>query len=264
MAKKRSTATRRADSQAASARAAAIRREQERKERRRRSLVVTAVVVVVLVLIGAIAYGVQSSRDTSTGSAASASGAIPSGTVGRYGVPAGPGSAPVKAVIYEDFICPYCGAFEAASRDTLQKDIDQGKLQIQYHVLNFLDRSSSTKYSTRAANALGVVLDSAGPEVAKKFHDLLFENQPQEGSAGLSDSQLVAYAVQAGAKRSEVENAIKNGKFDTWVVKGTDQASKAHVTGTPTVRIDGRDLPVNSPQDLVAQIQKVVDAGGKQ
>jgi protein-disulfide isomerase len=262
MAKKRSTATRRADSQAAAARAAAIRREQERKERRRRSLVVSAVVVVVLVLIGAIAYGVQSARDSSTGSAGS--GTTPTGTVGRYGVPAGSSSAPVKAVIYEDFICPYCGAFESAGRATLQKDIDQGKLQIQYHVLNFLDRSSSTKYSTRAANALGVVLDSSGPKVAKKFHDLLFENQPQEGSAGLTDSQLVDYAVQAGAKRSEVESPIKDGKFDDWVVKGTDAASKAHVTGTPTVRINGKTLPVNSAQDLVVQIQKVVDAGGKQ
>ena len=262
MAKKRSTATRRADSQAASARAAAIRREQERKERRRRSLVVSAVVVVVLVLIGAIAYGVQSSRDATNSSAAGASGP-PSGTIGRYGVPAGPDSAPVKAVIYEDFICPYCGQFEAASRTMLQKDIDAGKLQIQYHVLNFLDRSSSTKYSTRAANALAVVLDTSGPKTAKRFHDLLFENQPQEGSAGLSDSQLVDFAVQAGAKKSEVESGIKNGEFDSWVAKVTDQASKDHVTGTPTVRIGGKDVPFTSAQGMASQIQQAVDAANK-
>ena len=261
MAKKRSTATRRADSQAASARAAAIRREQERKERRRRSLVVSAVVVVVLVLIGAIAYGVQSSRDNASGS--SATGGRPSGTIGRYGVPAGPDSAPVKAVIYEDFICPYCGQFEAASRTMLQKDIDAGKLQIQYHVLNFLDRSSSTKYSTRAANALAVVLDTSGPKTAKRFHDLLFENQPQEGSAGLSDSQLVDFAVQAGAKKSEVESGIKNGEFDSWVAKVTDQASKDHVTGTPTVRIGGKDVPFTSAQGMASQIQQAVDAANK-
>ena len=262
MAKKRSTATRRVESQAAAARAAAIRREQERKERRRRSLVVTAVAVVVLVLIGAIAYGVQSSRDATTASGGSA----PSGTVGTggYGIPVGSKSAPVTAVVYEDFICPYCGAFEASGRATLQKDIDQGKLRIQYHALNFLDRNSTTKYSTRAANAFAVVYDASGSKVAKKFHDLLFENQPQEGSAGLTDSQLVDLAVQAGATRSAVEDGIKNGKFDNWVVKGTDAASKAHVTGTPTVRVNGKDLPVNSAQDLVAQVQKVVDAGGKQ
>ena len=261
MAKKRSTATRRADSHAAAARAAAIRREQERKERRRRSLVVSAVVVVVLVLIGAIAYGVQSSRDNATGS--TSTGGSPSGTVGRFGIPVGSSSAPVKAVIYEDFICPYCGQFEAASRTMFQKDIDAGKLQIQYHVLNFLDRNSSTKYSTRAANALAVVLDTSGSKSAKKFHDLLFANQPEEGSAGLSDSQLVDFAVQAGAKRSEVEDGIKNGEFDNWVAKVTDQASKDHVTGTPTVRIDGKDVPFTSAQSMAQHIQQMVDAASK-
>src|SRR3954453_19959658 len=142
MAKKRSTATRRAESQAASVRAAAIRKEQERKERRRRTLAVTGVGVVVLALIVVIATLVQSSRDT-TGAAAKA----PTGVVGRYAVPAGPPAAPVKVVIYEDFICPFCGQFEAGSRTTLQKDIEQGKVQFQYHVLNFLDRSSTTIYS---------------------------------------------------------------------------------------------------------------------
>ena len=91
----------------------------------------------------------------------------------------------MKVAVYEDFMCPFCGQFEAASRDALEKQVEAGKVQIQYHVLNFLDDSSTTKYSTRAANALAVVLDTSGPEVAKKFHDLLFENQPAEGSAGL-------------------------------------------------------------------------------
>jgi len=144
-----------------------------------------------------------------------------------------------------------------------QKDIDEGKLQLQYHPLAFLDRNSSTKYSTRAANALYVVLDASGPKVAKKFHDLLFANQPEEGSAGLTDSQLVDFAVQAGASKSEVESGIKNGEFESWVAKGTDQASKDHVTGTPTVRIDGKDVPFTSAQSMAQQIQQMVDAASK-
>ncbi len=257
MATKRSRTTRRADAQKASARAAAIRQEQERKERRRRSLIVTAVAVVVLVVILAVATALRSAQDT-TGVAAKT---VPSGTVGRYAVPAGPASAPVKVELYEDFMCPICGELEAASRTQLQKDIDQGKVQVQYHVLNFLDRSSSTEYSSRAANALAVVLDSAGPAVAKKFHDLLFEHQPQEGSAGLSDAQLVHYAVQAGADRASVSAGIGDRRFQQWVDNVNNHASKAGVTGTPTAVVDGRTVKWTSVGDLATKLQKVIDAG---
>jgi protein-disulfide isomerase len=257
MAKKKSTATRRAESTAASERAAAIRKEQERRERRRQTLVVTAVGVVVLVLVVVIGYFVQSSNDTS-----GASSSAPQGAVARYAVPSGPSSAPVKVVVYEDFICPFCGQFEAASRTAFQKDIDQGKVQFQYHVLNFLDRNTTTDYSTRAANALAVVLDTAGPTTAKRFHDLLFENQPAEGSAGLSDSKLVDLAVQAGAKSSQVTSGIKDRKFEQWVKNVTDNASKDGVTETPTVTIDGKTLEAKTMDELATVVEKAIAAGG--
>ena len=256
MSKKKSTATRRAESQAAAVRAAEIRREQERRERRRRSLVVTGVGVVVLALVLLIGYLVQSGRDTST-----TAGTAPAGTVGRYAVPAGPDTAPVKVAIYEDFMCPFCGEFEAASRDALQKDVDAGKVQVRYYVMSFLDDHSSTEYSSRAANALGVVLDASGPEVAKKFHDLLFEHQPEEGSAGLSDAQLLGYAVQAGAKRSVVSSGIKTRSFEQWVENVNDKASKDGVNGTPTIRVDGKTLKGSTMDDLAAQVEEAVAAG---
>lgn len=256
MAKKRSTATRRAESSAASERAAAIRKAQERTERRRRTLAVSAAVLVVLVVIGVIAYIASSSKDSTSGSAGA-----PSGVVGSYGVPAGPSSAPVKVVVYEDFICPFCGQFEAASRTTFEKDITAGKVQFQYHVLNFLDRNSTTDYSLRSANALAVVLDTSGSTVAKKFHDLLFENQPKEGGAGISDSQLVDYAVQAGATKSAVQPGIDDRTYQGWVKKVTDRASKDGVTGTPTVVIDGKQVKAASTDGLVAAIQSAVEKG---
>jgi len=256
MSKKRSTATRRAESHAASARAAAIREEQERKERRRRSLVVSGVVVVVLAVVLAIGYAVQANRDDSSSSAAA-----PAGAVSGLAVPAGKASAPVKVVVYEDFMCPFCGQFESAGRSGFGKDIAAGKVQFQYHVLNFLDRSSSTDYSTRAANALGVVLDTSGQTVAKKFHDLLFENQPEEGGAGLSDTQLVDFAVQAGATKSAVQPGIDDLAHKGWVEKVTDQASKDDVTATPTVLVDGKPVTAKTIPDMVEEVRAAIAAG---
>jgi protein-disulfide isomerase len=257
MSKKRSTSTRRAETQAAAARAAVIREEQERRERRRRSLVVTGVVVVVLAVILVVFTALQSRRDDST----SASSAAPAGAVAGLAVPAGRASAPVTVTVYEDFMCPFCGDFESASRAAFAEDIAEGKVRFEYHVLSFLDDASSTEYSTRAANALGVVLDSSGAAVAKRFHDLLFENQPAENSAGLSDDRLVDLAVESGAKESAVRSGIDGLAFEGWVEKVTEDASKAEVNSTPTVKVDGRTVTFETTDELVAEVRKAVDAG---
>jgi hypothetical protein len=76
----------------------------------------------------------------------------------------------------------------------------------------------------------------------KKFHDLLYKNQPSEGSAGLSNKQLISYGKQAGAKDPALTQCINGSTYKSWVSKITDQASKNNVTGTPTVRIDGQDV----------------------
>ncbi len=254
MSKKKSTATRRAESQAASVRAAEIRAAQERKERRRRTLVVTVVGVAVLAIILVLFTIANGKRDT-----ASVAGSPPTGAIG-YAVPAGPSSAPVKVTVYEDFLCPFCGQFEKASSTALEDDVKAGKVQLRYHVLTFLDGSTSTEYSSRAANALAVVLDQSGPDVAKKFHDLLFANQPAEGSAGLSDAQLLDYAVEAGATKADVQPGIKDRTFEQWVKNVGDQASKDGVNQTPTVFVDGKKIS-GSIDSLVSQVEKAVAAG---
>ena len=251
MTKRKSTATRRAEAEAAAARAAAIRKEQERRERRRR----TVVVVVALAVLAAIGTAISVYVDR-TGAPATA----PKGAVATYAVPSGPASAPVTVSVYEDFMCPFCGDFEAASRAALQKDVDAGKVQLRYHVLNFLDDRSTSDYSTRAANAYAAVLDAAGPQAAKEFHDLMFENQPAEGSAGLSDRQLLDYAVQAGAPRATVSRAIEARTFEQWVDNGTEQASKDGVNATPTVQVDGKTVTYTTIDELAAEVERAVAA----
>jgi protein-disulfide isomerase len=251
MTKRKSTATRRAEAEAAAARAAAIRKEQERRERRRR----TVVVVIALAVLAAIGTAVSVYVDR-TGAPATA----PKGAVATYAVPSGPASAPVTVSVYEDFMCPFCGDFEAASRAALQKDVDAGKVQLRYHVLNFLDDRSTSDYSTRAANAYAAVLDAAGPQAAKEFHDLMFENQPEEGSAGLSDRQLLDYAVQAGAPSATVSRAIEARTFEQWVDNGTEQASKDGVNATPTVQVDGKTVTYTTIDELAAEVERAVAA----
>jgi protein-disulfide isomerase len=257
MIKKQSKATQQAGAQRAAERAAAIRKQQEAKERRRRTLTIGGVIAAVIAAIVIIGVAVQSSRDT-TGQSATP----PSGVSDTFGVPWGDAGAPVTVTVYEDFMCPFCGQFEAASRNMLQQYVDSGDARVEYRVLAFLDRfSNGTKYSSRAMNALGVVLDTSGPDVAKKFHDLLYENQPEENSDGLSDEQLVDLAVKAGADKSAVQDPIESGTFDQWVQNATDDASKKGVNSTPTVLVDGKKIETQTIEQLVADTEAAIKAG---
>ncbi len=199
----------------------------------------------------------QSSRDT-TGS----STAAPTGAVDTYALPVGDASAPATVTIYEDFMCPFCGQLEATSRTWLAQYAADGKVAVRYVPISILDGASSgTEYSTRAASALAVVLDTSGPEVAKKFHDLLYENQPAENSEGLSDATLVDLAVRAGAEKSAVSSGIDDRSYAGWVKNSTDEASKQDgYQGTPYVQLDGKPFQGGqSVEEVSAALKKAVD-----
>jgi len=256
MSKKKSNATRRAEQLTTAQQAATIRKEQERQEKRRRTYMVSGAAAVVLVLLLGLGYAVQSSRDT-TGQLASP----PVGVLDEYAVPRGDAGAPVTVTIYEDFMCPFCGDLEAASGELFEEYVDGGDVRVEYRVVSFLDRASDgSDYSTRAMNALGVVLDTAGVDPALRFHDLLFAEQPEEGATGPSDDDLVRLAVRAGAQEVDVAAAIRDRKFEPWVLNATEAASEDEVDQTPTVLVEGETLEYETIDDLVGQIRTAVDS----
>ncbi|HET7689588.1 MAG TPA: thioredoxin domain-containing protein [Nocardioidaceae bacterium] len=251
-----STRTSRAQRTQAAQRAAEIRRRAEVKEQRRHNGLVTGAVLTVLALLVGLGYAIQSSRDT-TGQVAD----VPAGVEGTYGVPLGDAKAPVTVTIYEDFLCPFCGDLEAALASWLPEYVEDGTVRVVYQPLAFLDRySQGTDYSTRTVSAYGAVLDVAGPDIASRFHDLLFENQPAENTPGLSDDELVSLAVRAGADEDLIRPLIEGRVFEQWSDNGRDAASKERVTSTPTVEVNGERLPPMAIDQLVARIRTSVEA----
>ena len=238
-ARQRSAAKRAAE---AAARAAA--------ERRRRT-VVGAVVAVLLLVITVVSVVVVQTARTS----ASASAAVPANTVdGGNVIVVGSADAPVTVDLYEDFQCPNCKALEDSTGSTIHDLVTAGTVQVHYHGMAFLDTRANGDYSTRALDAAGVVVGAAGTGAFQTFSDLLFANQPGEGGSGLTDDQLIAYAAQAGASGELVEQQIRDLHYGDWVKAVTDQASKAGVTGTPTVRVDGTTLRDLSAAGLTAAV----------
>ncbi len=232
-------------------RAAALREEQRRRERRRQVGIIAAVVGVVAVLV--VGSVVLSSRNDTSGEVASDT---PSG-VEDYTVSVGQADAPHTITLYEDPQCPICKAFEDRVSGPLADAVEAGDVRVDYRIVSFLDQASDNEYSSRAANALMAVQDVAGPDAFAAMHKTLYENQPEEGSAGPEDGQLVNWAVEAGALEAKVRPLIEGGTFDQYVVNATDQMSQNGVNGTPTVLIDG-DSTGDSPADAVKAVLDLV------
>ncbi len=234
--------------------AAAERAAQAKREARRRFLTIGGVVLVMVLIIGgSVLYSIAQKNENDQKLADAASGRS------DYGVTIGEEDAPRKVVIYEDFLCPYCGELEEQTRDDLARLAADGKVFVEYRPFDLLSQAFGD-YPIRAASAFSVVLEKAGPEVAKKFHDLLFEHQPSESDPdAVSNDDLVELAVEAGADEADVADAIRNVSNKDWVTEATAEAQAAGVQGTPTVILDdevftdGRTIDEQA-ENLIAEL----------
>lgn len=240
----------------------------------KRNALIGGGVVLLLVVVIAIGWAIQSQRDTTgdeadnpgeSSSATSTSsgegsppaepGQVTAAVADTYGLGVGDPDAPVKVEVFEDFQCPFCMQFEASSRDKLHQAAADGSAYVVYRPFAFIN-----EYSERALNAFGVVLDASGGEVALRFHDLLFENQPAESGPWPSDADLVDLAVQAGAEADAVRTGIKDQSFAQWAINGNDDASKRGVHQTPTIFVDGEPVSGSTIDELVANTVSAIGA----
>lgn len=216
-----------------------------RTEQRRKGLFRGALVAVVLLLVAGVAVVVN------LGQAAEQARSAPPANLVDGGVVMGDG--PVTLTVYEDFLCPACGVFEAENREQLEAWVADGTVQVDYRPIAILDRLSPDTYPTRSLAAAAAVVDQA-PEVFPAFHAALFAAQPREGSPGPTDAQLADLAVEQGAPES-VRPLITDGRFLDWAAATTADASEAGVVGTPTVLVDGVQLQDTSAAGLRAAVE---------
>ncbi|SDS53601.1 DsbA family protein [Actinoplanes derwentensis] len=194
--------------------------------------------VVIVALVAAIGFMVVRAGGGS-GSVSSGPLVVPKGATAGGALAVGRPEAPVKLEIYLDYMCPYCGKFERANTAEIDELIADGTARVELYPLNFLDRfSSGTRYSTRASNAVATVADRA-PDKVMALSRALFENQPAEGGAGLTDARIAELATAAGVPQ-DVVGVLADGLFSTWVTRSNDAAFEAGITGTPTIKINGQ------------------------
>lgn len=159
------------------------------------------------------------------------------------GVSVGAADAPTTLDIFNEPICPKCAEFIRSNSNDLVSAIDDKKITVHYHLLNFLnDKSSSGDYSTRALAASLCVASANDPKLYTDFYAGLFASnfQPKEsGSTDPSDSELADLAASVGASGSIkicITSGQKLGEAKTKAANASDTLSGLMSDpGTPQV-----------------------------
>lgn len=159
---------------------------------------------------------------------------------------------------YIDFMCPICNQFEQIYGETIAGMIDDGSITLGIHPISILDaKSQGTEFSTRAANAMYCVA-VADADASLPFMNAMFANQPQEGTAGLTDEQILQIAGSAGV--TGIDSCVNDGVYADYVTAMTEETPVkpgAGGIGTPTVLLNGEfvELTGDPEADLRAPLQ---------
>ncbi|MFE2557505.1 DsbA family protein [Streptomyces sp. NPDC059352] len=250
------------------------RERQAKKDRARRQIVVGVSAVAVLAAAGGIGYAVvQSNKPSQWETAAKASTVTaPKNTSGTNGttVVIGKSSAKKTLELYEDSRCPVCATFEQGVGSTIEKDVEAGKYKIKYVGATFIDNGVPGEGSKNALSALGAALN-VSPEAFLKYKSALYSTRfhPEENQDKFAkDSYLleVADSVPALKSNAEFKKNVENGTFDAWAMKMSKAFDESGVTGTPTLKMDGKPVTADgsdSPPMTAAQFTPAIDAALK-
>lgn len=270
-----------------------LREEQKKKDRRNKFIFQGSLIVVVLAIIAVVFLVITS---TIKPPAPGPLNMLSDGVKVGEGLDAArtralqPSSEPVPSAsnepssildirIYADYLCPVCGGFEEANAEQIKKLVDDGVATVEIHPVAILDRlSMGSKYSTRATNAAACVANYS-PDSFFRFNALMFENQPEEKTTGLTDGTLIELAKESGvvSKFTKVSQCIEKQAFKSWVASATDRfttnpipnvAVQPQQLGTPLIYVNGqlyeytvdRTTGAFDAQEFAAFITKVLGA----
>ncbi len=203
-----------------------------------RTTIIVAAVLAVVVAAGLAVYFLRGSGTS----------AAPTYTASKSAAVVTVGSGPVVVDVYEDFLCPICERFEERYGTDMATAINANQITVRYHPIAILDeRTTPEGYSTRAANAALCAVDAG---IFPAYHQKLFEAQPAEGSAGLTDDELVAIGTDLKAQ-GDFAGCVNGSTNTSAVAAETEKAAATPALqtdgqfGTPTVAIGGKKIDLN-------------------
>jgi len=176
------------------------------------------------------------------------------------GIPSGPDNAPVKLLVFSDFMCPACQHFALRVEPSIREQyISNGKVQLVYYDFPL---GGAHKYSFLASRAGRCALDQ---NKFWEYHDHLFQQQSNwsfERSAPVQ--KFIDYARELGLNVGDFEACLRSDRHTDVVSANRALGLNLGVNATPTVYMNGRMVgdAWSDPEKMRALIDRELGIGG--
>jgi protein-disulfide isomerase len=169
----------------------------------------------------------------------------------------GAATAPVTLEEFGDFQCPPCGQLHPVLK-TMEKEFGD-KLRVIFREYPLVPAHAHALTAARSAEAAGL---------QGKFwemHDLLFENQKAWDQAFDARSIFEGYAQKIGLDMEKYRKDVASDVVEQRIFLDGKRAHAIGVQGTPTVFMNGREVPFQSlePSKLRIIISNEIAAAGR-
>ena len=169
----------------------------------------------------------------------------------------GPANAPAQLEEFGDFQCPPCGLLHPVLKD-MEKEFGS-QIRVIFREFPLAQTHQHAIAAARAAEAAGM---------QGKFwemHDMLFTNQRNWKDAFDARPTFEDYAVKVGLDLQRYRRDVASKEVEQRIALDGRRANAMGVSGTPTVFMNGREVPFESlpPERLRPLIQAELRAAGR-
>src|SRR5688500_2016396 len=227
------------------------------------------IILVVLAAVVAVAWSLKESAvskppSPAPGAAAPGSSASPATTASRSIPPGaeppnavGPATAVVTLEEFGDFQCPPCGLLHPVLKTMKQEFGD--KIRVIYREYPLVPSHPHALSAARAAEAAG--------QQGKFFemHDEILEKQQRWDKAFDARPIFEGYAQKIGLNMEKYRQDVTSEAVEQRIFLDGKRAHALGVQGTPTVFMNGREVPFESlaPEKLRVLINVELTSSGK-
>jgi protein-disulfide isomerase len=162
----------------------------------------------------------------------------------------GQDSAKVTIVTFEDFQCPFCGAFSGLN-ETIVKSMQSQDATWQPALTNLIKdyvETGKAKLVWKDYPFLGAESNYAGAAARCaqdqgkfwEYHDYLFSHQNGENQGAFSKDNLKKFAGTLGLNTGDFNNCVDSDKYAKKMTDAATYGQGVGVSGTPATFINGR------------------------
>jgi protein-disulfide isomerase len=223
-------------------------------QNRVQKLTIITGVVVILIVVSVIVYQQWSANNPPGSVSGESSGSDPFRLEKQPSL--GSSEAKVKVVEFGDYKCPACKRFSDEIFPRIREEfIDTGKIEFYFINFQFIAPDSVT------AGIAGECVYRQSEAAFWQFHEALYTNQGEESQRWATPSTLLRLAREhaPGLDYAALETCISKTQYEADVKEDEKLGSRAGVTGTPSIFVNGKIVQRWTYDGLKAAIERELE-----